>query len=222
MPGETEKGTVVAPTVVGTIELTPEDLIAATVELSWMLRLRTIFLVVALGVYGVVWMTGGPAPSESLPVLAVVLLFWAIVVVTPRYRARRAIRSLAARGDINVSYRFDDAGVTIRSAGATATFAYRTLVKVREGKTAFVLYTTPLLGNIVPKRAFASEEIPQVRSYLAAATKVRSMAGFPVKGLLAWLLLVLMFLAIWQFLSPSSPPAGTMGHPAAASSTPPR
>lgn len=213
---------VVGPTVAGTIELTAEDLIAATVEMSWMLKLRTVFLVVALGVYGTIWMTGGPAPSESVPLLAVVLIFWGFLFIIPRYRARRAIRSLAARGDVDVSYRFDDAGVTLRSAGATATFAYRTLVKVREGKTAFVLYPTPLLGNIVPKRAFASQEIPQIRSYLTAATKVRSMAGFPVKGLLAWVLLVLVFLAIWQFLSPSPPPGGITGRPARAASLPPR
>ena len=78
---------------------------------------------------------------------------------------------MAQGGDRHISYRFDDEGVTIRAAGVTTTFAYRKLVRVRELKTALLLYTTSMIANIVPKRAFSEGDLSRVRAFLAPYAK---------------------------------------------------
>jgi hypothetical protein len=202
---EANAGTRVAP-VVATLTLTEKDLEDAIVDMSIFFRLRKgLFAVfVIMAVFG--WAVGGQALSAGtiVPQVITFLAFGAFVFLTPRRNARLQLQALTAAGDANVTYRFDDEGVTIRSAGATASIAYRRLTKIRRGKTALLLYTTEQIANIVPLRAFSEGELPRVLAFLPPAVTPKKLSS-GTRLVILWVSAVLAFLVMWQFLSKQAP-----------------
>jgi YcxB-like protein len=105
------------------------------------------------------------------------------------YGARRIHSAVVRGGDDEVIYRFEGDGVTMRGPGSTTSLALRTLVRVKEGKTAFMLYVNPYVANIVPKRAFAPADVDRVRALLAMHVRVEQVGSLPRK---AWVVLVVI------------------------------
>jgi hypothetical protein len=151
--------------VEGSIEMHERDIASAILQMSLIYRARWPAVLWA-AFYAVHVSLGGTPNQVVLPVLVcgmiVVFLF-----VQPRLTARRLVQSIARGGDRKVSYRFDAEGLTITTAGSTTTFAYQKLVRVREVKSALLLYANPRIANIVPKRAFSEGELARVRALLA-------------------------------------------------------
>lgn len=191
----------VVPPVVATIALTQQDLAAGIVEMSVLFRIRGAFLglVVLMDIF--LWRTGGQMTSGVVvPQLLTFMGFAALTYLSPWLNARRQLQALIRAGDVNVTYRFDDEGITIRSAGATSSVAYRRLVKVRRGKTALLLYTTPHIANIVPLRAFSADELARVLAFLPPDAKPQKLRS-GTRLVILWVSLVLAFMVTWQFLS---------------------
>jgi hypothetical protein len=69
-------------------------------------------------------------------------------------------------GELEVTYTFDDTGVTIASAASTSTTPYRDLTKVVRGKTTLLFFTAPQVARIVPLRAFSDEDRARVLAWL--------------------------------------------------------
>jgi YcxB-like protein len=67
----------------------------------------------------------------------------------------------------DVHYRFDQGGMTICAPGRSNSTTYRVMHRFREGRQSFLLYAGPHLASIVPKRAFAAEDLPRLRALLA-------------------------------------------------------
>ena len=205
---EPERGPVVA-----TITLTVRDLEAAIIDMSWTFRLRKV----ALGFFAlmVLFTWRGVmefSPGVAVPQLLVGAGYVLFMFLGPRLSARRQLRAIARAGDTNVTYRFDDEGITIRSAGATSALAYRRLVKVVQGRTALLLYTTDHVANIVPLRAFSADELARLRAFLpteATPKKLRSATRLVI----FWLALVFAFLVVWQFLTAQAPRAPKLPPP---------
>jgi hypothetical protein len=197
--------------VLGSVRLTENDLEVPIVQLSPILRARWIIAgVMALGVVvGAAALLVGArsdgrlagSPLNTVAPLVFVAALVATLFIAPRRIARKLLRALAASGDGEVSFRFDDEGVTIRAAGSTTTFAYRTLVKTIEGTTAFMLYVNPLIANIIPKRAFSADGVDRVRAYLAAHQPPRPAGAAGRKVLLIWIVLILAFWGTWLLLN---------------------
>ena len=198
--------------VTGTLELDERDLRAAIVDLSGLLRARFAVMFILVFCYG------GPAiANRELGQLAQPVIFSAVLIVIlfglPYYRARNLLRAIAKGGDRHASYRFDDEGLTMRTAGSTMTTAYRSLVDFRETKTAFLISTSPGVSNIVPKRAFSPEGLERVSALLAANVKVKR-ARTGNRLVILWFALIFLFIVVWQFLS------GSGGSPQPRGATP--
>jgi hypothetical protein len=127
--------------------------------------------------------------------------FAALMFYIPRASARSLLLSLVRAGDNRVFYRFDAEGVTIRAAGSTSSFAYRTVIRSRETGTAFLLYATPEVASIVPKRAFAAGDLERVRALLGSQVPRQTARGQAGRFVLLWLGLIVVFFVIWQFMS---------------------
>ena len=195
--------------IVGTVRLTERELRTPIVEMSWLYRWRRIITVIAAINVGSFTFMGASLRENYQPLLCLGV-FLALLYAGPWIAARRILRALTRGGDADVSYRFDDEGVTVRSAGATASFAYRRLIKAREGSTAFLLYCSPMVANIVPKSAFAAGEVDRVRALIAAHVAPKPLRGRGGKILIVWLVLVFAFVVVWQLLNarPSQRQAG--------------
>jgi hypothetical protein len=193
--------------VVGTVQLTKNDLLGPLTQLSWLFRARVGISFILFFSVAVLWFAAaGRSAAQFLPQLLFGGLFTAYLFIAPRITAHRVFAAIARAGDTNASYRFDQDGVTIRSAGSTTSFAYRKLVQVREVKTALLLYTTPQIANIVPKRAFSVDGLDRLRALLATHVKtpIRRL-GSGTRLVILWAALVLAFLVTWQFLSSRAP-----------------
>jgi hypothetical protein len=143
------------------------DIASAIVQMSLIYRVRWLAVLWA-AFYAVHVSLGGTPGQMVLPVLVcgIVVVF---LFVQPRLTARRLVQAIAPGqgADRKVSYRFDAEGLTISTAGSTTTVAYRKLVRVREVKSALLLYANPRIANIVPKRAFSEADLSRVRTFLA-------------------------------------------------------
>jgi hypothetical protein len=201
-----EAGAAPGAPVVATIALTAQDLESAAVDVSWVFRVRKLLLALFVLMVFVTW-RGMVHPSLGVlvPQLLVGVGYVAFLFVAPRLAARRQLRVMARAGDTNVTYRFDDEGITIRSAGATSTLAYRRLVKVVQGRTALLLYTTDQVANLVPLRAFSADELARLRAFLPAEAKPKKFRS-ATRLVILWVALVLVFLVIWQLMSAQAPP----------------
>ncbi len=151
----------------GAIDMQPSDLAPAIARMSPLFRIR--WLVVLWMAWYAVSMTLRDAPRQMLGPLLVSAVVVTFLFLSPRLTARRLVHAIAKDGRAHVSYHFDAEGITIDAAGAVTTFPYRKLVRVREIKTAFLLYAPLRITNVIPKRAFSEGDLSRVRAFLAAS-----------------------------------------------------
>jgi hypothetical protein len=190
---------------VGSVELEETDLRPALIDMSALLRGRVAITLVLAACYVSIAAVAVDSWSSKVQMFIFPTFFLGILWVSPFLSARRLLRAIEKAGDRHAHFRFDDDGVTMRRAGATSTFTYRTLVEYREGRTAFLLYTSPNVANIVPKRAFTPEGLARVSALLAANVKPSKARGMN-RMILLWIIAIFMFVVIWQFLNASGAP----------------
>jgi len=201
----------VAP-VIATVRLTEKDIRAGLNEMGgsgpWR---RVLFIVPVIAV--VLTMSGRNGGMTSVttlaPVIFMTVLYLTFLFVIPLRAAKGQIRNLERAGDTNVTYRFDDEGLTIRSSGASASMAYRRLVKSRRGKTTLLLFSTPQIAQIIPLRAFSADELERVLAFLPPDQKGSGIGGWKRVALL-WVVVLVAFLAIWQFLNDGTSPSQSL------------
>jgi hypothetical protein len=108
--------------------------------------------------------------AASLQVLVVFYVFPLPLVgyywVTMFLQAR-----LQAKGSPNlqctVAYTFDNFGYAVEGVHARGEVKWSGLVKWKEGKHCFAVYTSPKIANIIPKRFFHSPaDVEAVRGFL--------------------------------------------------------
>jgi hypothetical protein len=203
--------------ITGTLELEERDMHAAIIDSSWLLRARFGIAAILAFSYGMLFFTSRVNVNQMFgPVLCGAVLV-ATLFVTPRTRARKLLESLAKGGDRHASYRFDGEGLTFRTAGSTTTSAYRTIAEYREGKAAFLVYHSPGVAHVIPKRAFSPEDLARVSARLAANVKAKR-GGMATKILVVWFAAILFFMVVWQLLNRAPTPrtGATAPAPAAA------
>jgi hypothetical protein len=203
--GMAEEGDAASEATIGSLALEEGDLLPAIIDMSvWSRGRFGIALIIALA-YGTLALRGHVTTADVAPQVMIGGIFLFFVFASPRIRARRLLESIAAGGDRHASYRFDDDGVTFRTAGSTNVTSYRSLVEYQEARTAFLVYSSPGVAHVVPKRAFSPEGMARVGALLAAHVKKRRQRSAN-KLILAWSAGLLLFFVVWQFLNASSPP----------------
>ena len=195
--------------VTGTVAVTETDLTRGIIEASPVFRMRWLLIAIFSAIVAVYGATGSLMQSTYGVVYAVgMAAFFVYLLVAPRLRARKARAGLVrAAGDDRVVVCFDAGGVTVGGAGETAerdTFAYRDLVWFRENATTLVVSVkgAPLT---IPKRAFAADDLPRARRWMAAQVKFERGPDGSVAGLMLGLALIVALLLAWQFLNKPAP-----------------
>jgi hypothetical protein len=113
--------------------------------------------------------------AAMLSLLLMSLGFVGLIYVIPRVRARRLFQRIATAGESFWSCCFDDDRVTIQGPGMSIAFSYVHVSCLRETGRSFQIYTVfssdPL---IVPKRAFAADDLPPFRALVRTRVGTRS------------------------------------------------
>lgn len=152
--------------VTGTLRLEARDLVPAVVAMSGLYRARVgILILLALGTAGSVYVRRDHL-ADAAPQLLFLIVFAAILLLGPRRTARRVLQAMAGTGVATATYTFQAEHATLRTGAATSAFAYRDIHRVRELGTAFLIYVTPEVANIVVKRAFSEDDLVAVRTLL--------------------------------------------------------
>lgn len=126
-----------------------------------------------------VWVLfGGLAGSVENPGrragLIAVLLFWAVLPwASGAYSSYRILkRSPNLQG--TVRFQFDEEGYRLEGPHASAEVKWAALVKWKEAKQTFLLYSNPRVGSVIPKRFFqSSADVDAVRSLLQTKVQKR-------------------------------------------------
>jgi hypothetical protein len=123
----------------------------------------------------------------------------------PKLFAGGARRALANKSDSErtVSWRFSPDGYEITTAASYGRANWSTVHRFLEGPKCFVLYASEAMVHVIPKSALRGDDVNVLRgmftSRIVPRKKPLTASGFRWVFFL-WLLLILMFLAIWQFL----------------------
>jgi hypothetical protein len=150
-----------------TVTLTERDLSDGLAAMSMFSRVRWLIVALLLVANVVAWRTGALASGDTLKAqLVTFIAFVAFAFFGPRMNARRQLAAMQKAGELEVTYTFDDTGVTIASAASTSTTPYRDLTKVVRGKTTLLFFTAPQVARIVPLRAFSDEDRARVLAWL--------------------------------------------------------
>jgi len=200
--------------IVGRVELTTEDFTSVWAILPqnrgafmrfglWLVVIPIFWLIFS-------WLnTGANGEPTSLPwtvmaspVAAMVLIAFA-VFRSRNVWAKNAVADL--RGAEGVEFRFDATGFSFNPPGRQLQHAWSTLYRWLETARAFVIYTGPINVIVVPKRAFAAAEQARLRELFRQLVPNRPLRGAEVgrpivRTVGVWLVLVIVFLALWQFL----------------------
>jgi hypothetical protein len=188
----------------GSIGITEADLTRGIQDHSAFFRLRWFMLVMFAAASAVVLFSGMAVPLSQFAPQGLCFAFictWAFV--SPRLSARKMLRTLVKAGDNQILYRFDAEGGTVRASGATSTFAYRVLTRVRESATTLHLTFGSGATTLIPKRAFSPADLARLQALLAQYVKNEKTTGSgrALKLVFVWLALVFAFVVIWQFLN---------------------
>jgi hypothetical protein len=152
-------------------------------------RVYGAFAAVLFVVLGGLAIAADPRGSGSL------LIVGGAVLVIGRWRTPAATLRSQHLDEGDVSYRFDEGGLTVCAPGRTATVAYRVLDQFAEGKSAFLLHSATAV-SIIPKRAFAPQDVDRLRELLAA--NVKAAPGLRPSHLVLFATMAAMLsVAIW-------------------------
>ena len=198
--------------IVGEADVTEADLAHVATQLPGSQRPWLVPALVAAG-FLVFLVLNPAAPREQILSLALPAAFAVLLTVLFQRAARRAwIKQALTNVGGPTTFRFDDYGFASESSMRQHRLAWAVLVRVPETAQAFLVYTTPGTVLIVPKRAFADAEVARLRRWLPeriTPTPLQKAGLFGARStqrtLLLWVLLVVAFLAIWQFLDQPPP-----------------
>lgn len=194
----------------GRLRMTEEDVLGGIRGMIPLLRWKWVYLTLVLAGTVFAGVSGQLVqnPGSLAPFLGVNAFLLSVLFFGPRWQARKVVRTLRLdEGD--VSFRFDDEGMSMHAPGSTSSTAYHAIPGWREAETAFLITCGPNAASIVPKRAFADSDLERVRALLAANVKVAPLPGR--KGVrrtfIVWVALIFAFLVVWHlFNEPVSRP----------------
>ncbi len=184
-------------TVTCTFTIEPSDL-AAGIDMAapgiWVLP-------VAFGLIGFATALSAGTTVRLATAVVAAGLGWLVRWNRLRLHAGRALanRTEAERA---VCWRFGPEGVEMSSPGHFARMQWLSFHRFMEGRRSFVLYPNEAMVHVIPKRALSAEQMLQLRAMLKARITPRKQPTHLARFIILWMVLVLVFLAVWQFLQP--------------------
>lgn len=92
--------------------------------------------------------------QDVIPLQWFLALPFLVVLGIPLLGAQRALRSES--GKRVVSYQFSHAGISIETTVSKSQFAWAAIQRINESRSSFLLFTSPNIAFVVPKRCFES------------------------------------------------------------------
>jgi YcxB-like protein len=167
--------------------------------LLWPVLLAAFFLISLLTNSDSSW-----EPRRTIVPVVLGVSFWVGLLLYARKSGARKTLEGKTERDRSITFELDPAGYSISTPTSSSRSDWSNLHRYHEGKSAFLLYLNPTVHQILPKRAFSDDDVAKVRALLAAHVTQRP-AGRSRRTamILLWAVLVIVFLAIWQFVSMS-------------------
>jgi len=155
-----------------TYELTQMDFYESIVAhrtrsttLKWAFRIVSISLVVGAGLLILAVCLAATNLASVAPIVIIAVGWLAVVWFLPRLAARTQYRKQpGAHGPKTVV--LDDTGVHLRWDGGSADVQWKTYFRHLESKHQFLLYSSPVTFNMLPKRALTPEQVCELRAFL--------------------------------------------------------
>jgi hypothetical protein len=148
--------------------------------------------------------------AASLPV-PVALVFAAAIGLGAyslrRFLLRRGARktlSMKQPGELDLRYRFTDAGYRSASGNRSAEATWESLYGWIEGPAIIALQTSPQLYEVVPKRAFSADDLAALRAALQERVRARTAPRSfftRYRWLILWAILIVLFLTFYSIFA---------------------
>jgi len=163
-----------------TYELTQKDFVDSLIAhrnrsalRKWSLRLLVsiVFLLVGVGLFAYAVHPNNQILSNFLPLL-LLAAFWTLFFwFGPRWAARKQFsKQPGAQGPKTVL--LDADGIHWRWSGGSMDVEWKNYIRILEGKNQFLLYSSPVVFNVLPKRAFTAEQLSEMRALAAQNPRV--------------------------------------------------
>ena len=95
------------------------------------------------------------------------MAFWIVLLrVSPWLGARTQFRKQPS-AQVPKTLSLDGSGVQWRWDGGSADIDWKNFTKWQESKTHFLLYTSPIIFNLIPKRVLTEDQVSEVRLLLS-------------------------------------------------------
>ena len=182
----------------GSAEPRLEDYEAVWGQAPAMRRAAGWLLVIVVGMPVVFSLRSG---FDPLVLLAIPVLLAAGAFGIWRGRRNWSEAMFRSSGGMPIEYFFDSHGYQTRAPGREGRAEWGTLHAFGETPAAFLLYVSPHIFHLVPKRAFPEADQARLSTELRARVKPlgKGPSGLK-KALVLWILLIIAYLAIWQFM----------------------
>ncbi len=154
-----------------------------------------------MAMFGFISSLSAPAAWQIGQTIVAGAFGWGIASVRVWADARRSLAN-KTESERTLTYAFSAAGVEITSALTYSRVKWPAVHRFGEGSKVFALNLSEAVVQVIPKRALQAADIDALRAMFKTyitPRKRRSGAGMVMIGL--WVVLVLAFLAVWQFLN---------------------
>jgi hypothetical protein len=102
---------------------------------------------------------------DLLPLSILAAVFVAYFTLCPYYSARKQF-SGSPSAKLTTNLEASDDAIHFKTEESNSSTSWRNFVKWRERKSVFVLFTSPVVSFVLPKRAFTSEQVLEFREML--------------------------------------------------------
>jgi hypothetical protein len=183
--------------IIGTTTLTEADMAAG---LSVANKVGQWFLPILFAFFGfAVSSSFGGVTATLVAVPVAVGLGWLLRKNIFRAGARRSLAGKSDR-ERTLTWRFTPETFEITTSTTYTRMQWSAVHRSVEGKDTFAIYTSEAIVQIIPKRAFRAEDLEPLRGMLARCITPRKRPSTFGRIFILWFALILLFLAIWQFL----------------------
>ena len=155
-----------------TYELTRKDILAGVISnhqrsiILWLLA-RVAFTFGIIGAFVGILCRNVPAVVNVFPLCVLLLLYAGLYIWVLPWWASRLLYSKNPSMQGSRSLRMDDSGVHFQWDGGSSDLEWKTFIRWFEGKNHFLLYTSRAHFHVVPKRALAEQQLPELRALLS-------------------------------------------------------
>ncbi len=137
----------------------------------WFYRI-SLALAVVIFVMSLAAMAFFPAEERrsAIPALVASVVWFAVLVLNPKWAAKKQFKGSPSAGD-PIQLRVSEEGFEVKSQFAEGKSAWNMVVGWVELETSFVLFRSPVIFFVYPKRAFTAEQASEFRSLLQKHVK---------------------------------------------------